>query len=73
MTAWGRPSGGGSASRRCGRRETDGGFVGGVVEGGKGWRDGVGEGADEAARGLDGWVLGAYLRDVGSYGKDGVW
>lgn len=47
--------------------------MGGVVEGGKGWRDGVGEGADEAARGLDGWVLGAYLRDVGSYGKDGVW
>lgn len=28
--------------------ETDGGFVGSVVEDGKGWR-GVGEGADEAA------------------------
>ena len=29
--------------------ETDGGFVGGVVEGGKGWHGGVGKGADEAA------------------------
>lgn len=30
-------------------RETDRRFVGGVVEDGKGWRGGVGEGADEAA------------------------
>ena len=29
--------------------ETYGGFVGGVVEDGKGWRGGVGEGVDEVA------------------------
>ena len=32
-----------------GAGETDGGFVGSVVEDGKGWCGGVGEGADEAA------------------------
>jgi hypothetical protein len=53
--------------------ETDGGFVGGVVEDGKGWRGGVGEGADEAAGGLGGWVLGAYLWGFGSCEEDRVW